>query len=209
MTDITSPPEPSPPRDYGGGAEWADEGDYAVPPELREHYATAEPTDAEREGYIRYGAQTTEVGEREITRVVSGGTADMAPVVTVETQQVRSLVDLAGATGYRPWLHQMRLGIAQRAKRRADYLALIDRQQPTCRVCGVRDGSVTVGPVTHAGRTVDLIACPAHMPLLVDATRRAFAARAADELLPDGQRVADRVEQVVAELLDEQRTREG
>ncbi len=38
-----SPQQIAPPRDYGGGDTWAEDGPYYVPEDLRQHYATAEP----------------------------------------------------------------------------------------------------------------------------------------------------------------------
>ena len=68
MTDTDTRPEVAPPRDYGNGDTWAEEGDYYVPPDLRPFYAVAEPTDLERAGYMKNGVSITETGTREITR---------------------------------------------------------------------------------------------------------------------------------------------
>lgn len=199
----------TPPRDYGGGDTWADAGEFYVPEDLREFYAApaAEPSDVERAGYIKNGAQTTEIRQREIRRVISPGTADIAATTTTETQDVNCLVDLEGAAGYRTWLHVHRLGNAQRAKKRDDMRKVMESHWGTCPVCRVRDGSVSPDRVRFAGAELVVTACTSHLPVLAEAARAALVARTSEQTLPDGRRLGDVVDEVVRRLLDKAATR--
>src|SRR3954452_7713456 len=164
MTDTSTSTQPRPPQDYGGGEEWAAPGeDYHVPAELRPYYSTAEPRDAERTGYVQHGASITQTRTREVQRVVSPGNATMPPVVVTETEPVDCLVDISGSSGYRTWLHLIRLEKARQLKRSAELTAAMQARWQRCSVCGERSATVRTSsavrldPVT--GAKVNLTGC--------------------------------------------------
>ena len=121
MTDTKTSAEAvaPPPHDYPDypGDGWAPEGDdtFFVPSELREFYAAAEPSPVEREGYRMYGVEVSEDREHEIQRIADPGDLTREPRTVTETITHPELVPLRGASGYRRWLHIVRLGQAQGA----------------------------------------------------------------------------------------------
>ncbi|RYP84617.1 hypothetical protein EKO23_15245 [Nocardioides guangzhouensis] len=194
---------PAPPRDYGNGDEWATDGPWGVPEDLWPYYATAEPSDVQKAGYMTYGASVVENVEHQVQRLVASGRDDGEPVTVAETRVVPTLVDIAGASGYRPWLHRTRLTIAQHAKRRADILAASEARWRRCSVCGTRSPSVRTASVRVAANIprLNVTGCPDCLPVLEDNARAALTERAADHRLHDGHRVGDVAADVVAGLL--------
>ena len=203
MTDTSTSPEVAPPRDYGNGATWADDGQWAVPPDLRPYYATAEPHPQDLRAYVANGVSISEPREVEQVRVVSPGTLTTEPVTTTEKRTITQARDLHGAADYQLWLHMARLQVAAHAKKRAEFQAVLESRYRTCQVCGIRSGGVSKVPVMRShgqGTGVAVTGCAKCRPALEEAARRAVAARDADRTLPDGRRVGDVAELVVRDL---------
>lgn len=205
MTTTTTDQAPTPPRDYGNGDSWADDGEWAVPDDLRPYYAAAEPHPQDVRAYVANGVTISEPQVVEQVRVVSPGTLTSDPVTTVEKRTINQARDLHGAADYPLWLHRARLQVAAGAKSRAESDARREAHYRTCQVCGTRSPNVDSVRVMRSGgqwlSDVRVTGCMACRPALEEAARRAVAARDADRVLPDGRRVGDVAAQVVADLL--------
>jgi hypothetical protein len=182
----------TPPADYPY-AKWQDAGTFAVPPQLRDAYAAADPTeDARRRYWSRgYDEMTVTDGAPEHGEVVASPDGGVAVVKGVRDTHTRHL---EGEAGYPEWLHLTRLNRAAQAARQAARKIKSSR----CPVCS----AVMHAPSSLASRGLgrNALACPRCVPLLVDALDRLAAQR---RVLPDGRTLAEAVEQRAAALLDE------
>jgi hypothetical protein len=202
--DTTADPTETvvPPRDYGNGDTWADDGPWFVPEELRPYYAAAEPRPIELEGYLTNGIDVVEERSAERVRVIDPGDELRAPTTITETYTADCLVHKHGADYFPAWLHQTRVRVAVRAKEVADRQSAVEAAWLVCAVCGLKASAVhptrvpTDEAIAHS-RRIHVAVCPDHRAALDYAAGRAFAAQEADRLLPDGRRVGD----VAAEII--------
>jgi hypothetical protein len=123
----------APPADYPF-AQWQDSGDFAVPAQLRSHYAAAMISPATISEYWAAG------GARFL--ILSAGVPERVPVVDPEgfghgwkPAGVQPPIELRGPDGFPRFLHMQRLDQARRWQRLEPQLAAL-RTSSVCAVCG-------------------------------------------------------------------------
>lgn len=202
MTE-THDPTPPPP-DYGNGDTWADDGPWYVPPDLRPHYAAANPSKPVLEGYLRNGVSVVEQQTYERQRVIDAGDDTRPPTVVYETQTEDCLVDRGGADYFPTWLHGERLTIAVRNKKITDDQTAREAAYLVCALCGVKAAKVRVHRAPETGwpaYRIPVASCPNCFPVIDHAVAVEYATRDAARTLPDGRRAGDVAADLARSLL--------
>lgn len=195
MTISTTHTDVSPPEHYPY-PEWAPEGPYFVPAELRGHYARSQPSPVEQRGYWQYGAEEwtvmpglPEAGD-DVVVVGEGGR-----VGTVKAARPNGVRRLEGPAGYGEWLHGKRLSLARSRRESQLMRERMEAQRPTCGVCGARVPSLEgVWSMTFQR---DVSACWRCLGVLAVEVERLGA----EQVLPDGRTRRQAAAEYAAQLV--------
>lgn len=160
----TTATESRPPEDYGGGDQWADEGDsFYVPPELRRRYSEAVVTDTDRETFDA-GVEVYEMGSSTAT-----SDTDTKGNAILERDQVPTGRRLHGRDGWQEYVHGVRLNGAAAQHRFDEMTAATEARKLTCPTCGTREhASAMFAHELSTGRAVVCVRCDPHVRRVVD-----------------------------------------